>query len=74
MCARLSGVLNALMGVMETWCGMRWKPGQLQTEGGPIHQDGAAMVMVPRAPECDKGALILLCQKVRARGAPASSV
>ena len=37
---------------------MRWKPGQLQTEGGPIHQDGAAMVMAPRAPECDKGALI----------------
>ncbi len=42
--------------------------------GGPIHQDGAAMVMVPGAPECDKGALILFCWKVRAHGAPASSV
>ena len=30
-------------GVMETWCVMRWRPGWLQTEVGPICQDGDAM-------------------------------
>ena len=30
-------------GVMEMRCVMRWRPGPLQTEVGPSHQDGDAM-------------------------------
>jgi hypothetical protein len=41
--ARPKWGLHALMGCDETWFVMRWEPGQLQTEGGPIYQDGAAM-------------------------------
>ena len=49
-----NGGLHALMGCDGMRFVMRWKPGQMQTEGGPIHQDGAAMLMVPRAPKYGK--------------------
>ena len=43
VCARPKWGLHALMGCDEMRFVMRWEPGQLQTEGGPIYQDGAAM-------------------------------